>query len=291
MQLDPTEVITIRTLECDICERYDSLLLSRREIQNKIEKNSLNIGSKIISHRDHLRIVYFDRNGTYLGDTMSLNIQARQQRMTTSQDLPFLHRETTPLKRSFSRKMLRLFTKYDFSLCIIGPTMAGKTSLSLYLDSSLPERVTQRVNHPPTMGRSVRHIKLGRNRLTIMDMGGQRNFWDQWSLALKKSTRVIFVLDGASNDITEIRESMQLLFANISEDSTLLIIFNKIDLFLEGYSQTFLTPQQILHGLDIPQHLNYWIIEASIYNGVIYNYADNPEESSLSLAIVDFLHR
>ena len=247
MYQDQEKIYTIRTLDCDVCEKYDSILLTERELLNKVTSNSLQIGSKILSHGDHLRIVYFDREGQYLGDTMSLDISNPRVGDVFSSDFRFLRKEQQK-KLSITRRMLKLFTKSSHTISIIGPSMAGKTSLTMYLQSGVPERQTQRINRPATMGKSVKRFELARNKLTIIDLGGQQDFWTLWEDNIKRSDKIIYVLDGTANNISEIEKSLQIVKNSVREDQDLLIIFNKLDLFLEGYSPSFIEPYEIFTG-------------------------------------------
>lgn len=63
------EIITIRTAECDICNRYDSVMLSAQDVMQRTH-NELDIGQYIIRHVDHKRVIYFDNVGKYLGDSI-----------------------------------------------------------------------------------------------------------------------------------------------------------------------------------------------------------------------------
>ncbi|MCY3411807.1 MAG: hypothetical protein INQ03_09260 [Candidatus Heimdallarchaeota archaeon] len=68
------EIITIRTLGCDICNRCDSITLSRAELKATCEQNvDDQIGAYPVEHFGHSRIVYFDIYGSYLGDTITMH--------------------------------------------------------------------------------------------------------------------------------------------------------------------------------------------------------------------------
>ncbi|KKN95700.1 hypothetical protein LCGC14_0175690 [marine sediment metagenome] len=66
-------IITIRTLECDVCDRYDSIMLSEEEVITRSKSTDMGIGAYSVVHKDHTRIIYFDKDGTYLGDTIAMN--------------------------------------------------------------------------------------------------------------------------------------------------------------------------------------------------------------------------
>jgi len=269
MVQDQQHVYVIRTLECDICHRFDSLLLTEIELLERVERNSLQIGSRLINHDDHLRIVYFDREGNYLGDTMSLNVNEISGKRT-EYNLPMLLKEK--MKFGGFRKILRFLRTKSFEISIIGPSMAGKTSLTRFLETGIPERMTHRINHPPTMGQSTKRFNLSRNKVTIYDMGGQRDFWNLWDKHFDHVAHIIYVIDGASNSLSIVLEGLELLFDQI-KNQKVLIVLNKYDLLLDGYSEDFLNPEDLVREIEIPSELNYWIVKTSVYNGLAYAYA------------------
>ncbi len=65
-------MFTIRTLDCDICKRYDTIILTEEEVIAKTNATDLGIGAFYLNHDDHKRVVYFDNTGKYLGDTIVL---------------------------------------------------------------------------------------------------------------------------------------------------------------------------------------------------------------------------
>ncbi len=71
--MSENEIITIRTLECDVCDRYDSIMLSQEEVIARSNSTDMGIGAYSVVHKDHTRIIYFDKDGTYLGDTIAMN--------------------------------------------------------------------------------------------------------------------------------------------------------------------------------------------------------------------------
>ncbi|MHA2503421.1 MAG: ADP-ribosylation factor-like protein [Candidatus Kariarchaeaceae archaeon] len=287
MVQEQENVFVIRTLECDICQRFDSLLLTEIELIERVERNSLQIGSRIINHDDHLRIVYFDRDAQYLGDTMSLNVKEIPQK-SVSYNVPLLLQEGKKL--GVLRKIVKFLRTENFMISIIGPSMAGKTSLTRFLETGIPERMTHRINHPPTMGQSTKRFDLSGNKITIFDMGGQRNFWSLWERHFGDVKHIIYMIDGTSNSLETAIEGLDLLFEKIT-DQKLLIIFNKFDLLLDGYSDGFLQPEKLLGEIEFPDELKYWIVKTSVYNGLAYEYGPADVETPLSEAIIDFLER
>jgi len=261
--------------------------MTKKELEERVNRNSLQIGSRILSHGNHLRIVYFDIEGTYLGDTMSLNV-SNSISVTEDPTIPYFKeiKQDMPIHR----RMLKFFTSESYDITILGPSMAGKTSLTMFLETGIPERQSQRVNHAATMGKSTKRFTLAGNEVTIYDMGGQRDFWNQWSTSIQSSDKVIFVLDGAANNINEITDALNNLFDHFIGDQQLLILFNKLDLYLD-YTNHFLNPQTLFNTIEVPEQIEYWVVKTSIYNGMAYNYEGDQDETPLASVIIDFLSR
>lgn len=285
------DLIVIRTLECDICSRFDSIMLSHNEIQERVKQNSLNIGSHVIYHIDHVRIIYFDKFGTYLGDTISLNnqlIDPSNQNSSIS-NLPTFSQPQVNFISKFQRKMLQKILKVNYNICIVGPTYAGKTSLVIYLENGIPERYNKRMMHSPTMGRSLKRIKLGSTHLTIFDMGGQKDFWEGWIAPIRKSDKIIFVIDVTTNNTKEIVEGLEIVLTERKPNTDILILFNKMDLYFEGYVKNIIRSNNFYDELNKFDINKIWIIETSIFNGIVYNSNDIIEEIPLSKIILDFI--
>ncbi len=65
------EIKVIRTIECDLCYKFDSILLSKTEVIKRTKLTDMGIGAFSVKHGDHTRIVYFDEDANYLGDTIA----------------------------------------------------------------------------------------------------------------------------------------------------------------------------------------------------------------------------
>ncbi|MHA2252004.1 MAG: ADP-ribosylation factor-like protein [Candidatus Kariarchaeaceae archaeon] len=290
-ELSREEIVVIRTLECDLCMRFDSLMITKEEIEIRANSNSLQIGSHLISHGDHLRIVYFDQFGVYLGDTISLNTSKNSLESFT-REIPILPKIRRGVLQKIQMNMLKRFISSTYNLSIIGPSFAGKTSLTMYLETGLPERYSKRISHSPTLGKSVRRLKLGNSKLTIFDMGGQKDFWSGWAESIEKSDKIIFVVDGTANNRDEISEALALVLnERLNRKLPVLILINKMDLYLEGYTSNFSTPNDFLTS-EIEANLeDVWMLNTSVFNGNCYNYGDIREETQLAKVIADFLEQ
>ena len=285
-----TNSIVIRTIDCDICGRFDSVILSQTEVIARSNSTDMGIGAYSIVHKDHTRIIYFDKDGTYLGDTIAMNPDDIPENLL-SQPLPFY------IKNKIRRSAFNKLRKFVFSrlhsmnlvISIAGPSRAGKTSLVRYLDTLVPERDGQFTSSVPTMGRSKRRVKIGKTSVTSLDLGGQEDFWDLWGPAIDESDAIIFLLDGTSNNILEVARAFERVINYRDENVPVLVIINKKDIMLRGESSKFMSSSEFLSltslKLPIPHVLS---IEASIFEGIAYEKT-NLEEIPLAELISSFI--
>lgn len=284
------QVITIRTLECDICDRYDSINLSLDEVEARTRSTDLGIGAYSIVHKSHTRIVYFDKMGTYLGDTIAMNSDDIPENLQ-SPPLPFYIKNSTS-NSTFSKMRRRLFSflhRKNLVISIAGPSRAGKTSFVRYLDTLVPERDNHHVSSVPTMGRSTKNIKIGNSLIRSLDLGGQEDFWDMWKPAIDDSDAVIFILDATSNDVLEISRAFERVINYRKGNIPVLVILNKKDLILRGEASKFMSSGEFLSLSNLKMPIeNVLSIEASIFEGKVYE-SKNLEEIQLADVISSFL--
>lgn len=283
-------VITIRTLECDVCDRYDSIMLSQEEINARSNSTDMGIGAYSIVHKDHTRIIYFDKEGTYLGDTIAMNPDDIPENLQ-SQPLPF-YIKNKKRKSAFTKLRKLVFSRLHnikMTISIAGPSRAGKTSLVRYLGTLIPERDGQLMASVPTMGRSKKRVKIGKTTITSLDLGGQEDFWDLWEPAIDESDAIFFLLDGTSNDILEVARAFERVINYRDENVPVLVIINKKDILLRGESSKFMSSSEFLSltNLKLPMQ-NVVSIEASVFEGIAYE-TSNFEEIPLAELISSFL--
>ncbi len=284
-------VITIRTLECDICSRFDSIMLSIDEIRVRSKSTDMGIGAYSIVHSDHTRIIYFDEKGEYLGDTIALSSEDIPEHLQT-QPLPFYIRNSK--KMSLFKKIRKsLFSKLhnrDLIITITGPSRAGKTSLVRYLETLIPERDSVIIPSVPTMGKSTKHIKLGKSTIKTVDMGGQQDFWELWEAAIQQSNAIFFIIDATSNDLLEVAKSFERVIQYRDQTIPILVLMNKKDLLLRGEANKFISSGDFLTltNLKIPIS-NVVSLETSIFEGIVYDKAEY-EEIPLAEVISSFLN-
>ncbi len=122
------QVISIRTQECDICRRFDTVMLSSEEVRVRVKTTDMGIGAYSIKHTDHTRIIYFDEEGSYLGDTIALSSDDMPE-MIQTQSIPFYI--INKKKVSLFQKLRDLVSNWIYSknltITVTGPSRAGKT--------------------------------------------------------------------------------------------------------------------------------------------------------------------
>lgn len=284
-------VVTIRTLECDICSRFDSIMLTREEILVRSKATDMDIGAYTIPHTDHTRIVYFDKAGEYLGDTIAMTPDEVPETLRT-QPLPYYVRNKAKMSL-FKRLRKMVFSKLSsksLTISIAGPSRAGKTSFVRYLETLVPERDSTLIQSVPTMGKSTKHIKIGNSMIKTLDMGGQEDFWHLWENAIKLSSAVIFILDGTSNNLLEVTKAFERVISYREEHTPVLVILNKKDLKLRNMAHNFISSGDFLAlsklTLPIPKVM---AIEASIFEGIAYSTAEF-EEIPLAEIVTSFIN-
>ncbi|MDH5400855.1 MAG: ADP-ribosylation factor-like protein [Candidatus Heimdallarchaeota archaeon] len=284
--------IIIRTLDCEACGRYDTVMISDEEIKIRSNNNDMDIGAYSILHNDHTRIVYFDEKGEYLGDTIALNEDELPEVLRVP-EIPFFKNDKSNIS-IFTKLRKKLFSKIhtkNLTISIAGPSRVGKTSLVRYLSTLIPERETRLITSVPTMGKSVKNFKLGSSIVNTLDMGGQQDFWYLWEEAISKSNCIFFIIDATSNNLLEVAKAFEKVIHYRNEETPVLVLLNKKDLMLRGEAKLFNSSNQFLSltqlKLPIPKVL---AIETSIYEGIGY-MTDSFEELPLANLIIDFLDK
>ena len=113
---------------------------------------------------------------------------------------------------------------------------------------------------------------------------------DRLEESVQESDRIIFIFDGTAFNHEEISDSLSLALEYRGDNTTpFLILVNKLDLFIDGYTNEFSRVNDINNNLENNYSSNVWTLETSIYNGVCYNYGDGKSETPLSKVIADFL--
>lgn len=120
-------------------------------------------------------------------------------------------------------------------ISILGPSKAGKTTFTRYLETGHP--ILESPN--TTLGSDYRSkgVKIKNWELTLIDVGGQKKFQDLfWDIAVQRSNAVIFMLDATIRPETDKLkfsdqiEQLNYTFEIMNDDTVLLILLNKQDL-------------------------------------------------------------
>jgi small GTP-binding protein len=284
-------LIVVRSLECEKCGRFDSLVFSQDDIKKMVGNSDIGIASWAVDHRDHRRIIYFNLTGEYQGDSLVLDLESELESglneienvkvlglgARTVSSIPKKERSGGFLSKLRQKLSQTLFGK-DITLAIVGPSRAGKSCLLNYLENQMPDESLLDTDTLPTMGRSKKNIELGNSRITAFDMGGQEGFWDIWDSAIEPADAIIYVIDGATSNHASIIESFLHVLSLRSKDIPILIVINKIDIYLRGISPSFLTTNRFIKLLPssaLEQVGVFQIIQASILTGFSYSYESN----------------
>ncbi len=268
--------LLIRTLECSKCRMFDSAFISQKDLAALLEDKDLEIGSVIINHEDHDRIVYFLVDGSYLGDSI---VEFEE---TENEFRP----DSKPSRGSFFSRIRKslfsiLFGK-QLIISITGSSQAGKTTLARYLATGKPLRL-QDGTSLPTLGKSMREIRIGRSTVTLLDLGGQQDFWNLWQEAVSSSSFFIHLVDGSRTKDEEQIEALRHIAA-LTKSSNLngIILVNKLDLYLTKECSEFLRRQDI-ESIAQQFGLHFPVLEVSLLEGIAYvGYGKNIEERNLA---------
>ena len=79
--------------------------------------------------------------------------------------------------------------KTDYKAVFLGLDSSGKSTIISFLQTG------RFVEHVPTMGKKMSEIDVCGARLSLFDMGGQRDFRDLWLGEVKTARCVVFVID------------------------------------------------------------------------------------------------
>jgi small GTP-binding protein len=117
--------------------------------------------------------------------------------------------------------------KREVRVLILGLDSAGKTTILKFLSLGTPVTTTT-----PTVAFTLETVEVGKLRLQIWDLGGQRDLRPFWRLYYRKTDGVVFVIDSADRDRMELckQELIALLGEDELRDVPLVIMANKQDL-------------------------------------------------------------
>ncbi|KAJ7017710.1 ADP-ribosylation factor family-domain-containing protein [Mycena alexandri] len=114
-----------------------------------------------------------------------------------------------------------------FEIVMIGLDDAGKTSLVNRFkrrDLPLPATVT-------TIGTTIKTIRFGRHRITVLELGGADKIRPLWRRFFWNGHAFIFLVDASAPErFSEAKEELGRMWGEISKKHPILILANKMDL-------------------------------------------------------------
>lgn len=165
-----------------------------------------------------------------------------------------------------------------YSVVLLGTSGVGKSSIAFYLEHGYPAPR----NVKPTIAFGISHVVIGKDVLSLVDVGGQRQFLDMrfHERFVRTADGLVFVVDSSNRDYKYDEQWLIDALKLISDQVPILVIANKQDLptalspeFLEknfinellnGYSYTVFgtvaaDPGGIRSGENIVQAFDYLI--------------------------------
>jgi small GTP-binding protein len=144
----------------------------------------------------------------------------------------------------------------------LGLDNSGKSTIISFLETG------KFIEHTPTMGKKMKELQIGGTRISLYDMGGQKDFRDLWLGEAKTAKIVVFVIDrSAPERFGEAREELDRVLHTINWDKRqLLLLANKSDI------PTAVSMGKLISGLGLTELENFEIMEISARTG--YGMAD-----------------
>jgi small GTP-binding protein len=116
-----------------------------------------------------------------------------------------------------------IFTK-EKKLAICGLDSSGKTTLVSFLQNGTF------IEHTSTRGKQMTLMEVQGIRMNIMDMGGQKEFREQWLHEMSDAECVIFMIDAYARErFNEAKDELWRL-ASVFKKKPLIVLANKYDL-------------------------------------------------------------
>lgn len=139
----------------------------------------------------------------------------------------------------------------------IGLDNSGKSTIISFLQEG------RFIEHTPTMGKEKVDIKVSGTRISMFDMGGQKDFRQLWLGELKHAKCVVFVVDKAApKRFKEARKELEKVLPFINKHGAqLLILANKHDL------KEARPLGEVIHALDLLSVEKFQILEISAKTG------------------------
>jgi GTP-binding protein SAR1 len=144
----------------------------------------------------------------------------------------------------------------------LGLDNSGKSTIISFLQSG------KFVEHAPTMGKKLSEMDIGGTRISLYDMGGQKDFRDLWMGEARTAKCIVFVVDRAAPErFVEARAELDKVLQTINWDKRqLLLLANKSDV------PTAVPMGKLISDLGLTDLDNFEIMEISARTG--YGMAD-----------------
>jgi small GTP-binding protein len=153
------------------------------------------------------------------------------------------------------KNILNKILSKDKKVVIMGLDNAGKTTMVSFLQTGTF------IEHSPTMGKQETVMKVQGVKISIVDMGGQKDFRSLWAGELKDASFVIFMVDAADPQrFDEARKELWKI-SPLLEKKPLLVLANKFDL------KEVASINEIMETMELDKLSSFEIIPISCKTG------------------------
>ncbi|MBD3213777.1 MAG: GTP-binding protein [Candidatus Lokiarchaeota archaeon] len=153
------------------------------------------------------------------------------------------------------KNILNKILSKDKKVVIMGLDNAGKTTMVSFLQTGTF------IEHSPTMGKQETVMKVQGVKISIVDMGGQKDFRSLWAGELKDASFVIFMVDAADPQrFDEARKELWKI-SPLLEKKPLLVLANKFDL------KEVASINEIMEAMELDKLSSFEIIPISCKTG------------------------
>jgi small GTP-binding protein len=115
-----------------------------------------------------------------------------------------------------------------YSVVLLGTSGVGKSSIAFYLEHGYPAPR----NVKPTIAFGISHVVIDKDVLSLVDVGGQRQFLDMrfHERFVRTANGFVFVIDSSKRDYKYDEQWLKDALKLISDQIPILVIANKQDL-------------------------------------------------------------
>ncbi len=147
-----------------------------------------------------------------------------------------------------------IFTK-NKKVVICGLDSAGKTTLVSFLQNGTF------IEHAPTLGKELTILEIHGIRISLLDMGGQKDFRSLWLGEMQDAECVIFMID--AHDQSRFKEAKLELWklSSIFKTKPLIVLANKYDL------EPAASLKEIIEALELNNIQSFQVLPISCKTG------------------------